>query len=42
MNTAGLGLSRVASLQGGLLEWRAQGLPLEYGANPTHVSNRQG
>jgi sulfur dioxygenase len=39
---AELGVSRVASLQGGLLEWRAQGLPLEYGANPTHVSNRQG
>ena len=37
-----LGFSRVASLAGGMLEWRERGLAVEYGAVPAHVSNRQG
>lgn len=37
-----LGFSRVASLAGGMLEWRERGSPVEYGAVPAHVSNRQG
>ncbi len=37
-----LGFSRVASLAGGMLDWRERGLAVEYGAVPAHVSNRQG
>jgi glyoxylase-like metal-dependent hydrolase (beta-lactamase superfamily II)/rhodanese-related sulfurtransferase len=37
-----LGFSCVASLAGGMRRWREHGLPVEYGAVPAHVSNRQG
>lgn len=36
------GFARVASLRGGLLEWRRQGLPVAYGWAVGHASSRQG
>ncbi len=39
---AQLGFSRVASLRGGLLAWRAEALPLEYGSSRSSVTTQQG
>lgn len=36
------GFTRVASLRGGMLDWSARRLPVEIGASPSHVTNRQG
>lgn len=36
------GFARVASLRGGLVEWRQLGLPVEYGTSAGHASSRQG
>ncbi|HET9956838.1 MAG TPA: MBL fold metallo-hydrolase [Polyangiaceae bacterium] len=36
------GFTRVASLRGGMLDWSARRLPVEFGAAPSHVTNRQG
>lgn len=42
LSLLGLGFARVASLAGGMTAWNAQGLPVEYGAEPRHPSGRQG
>jgi glyoxylase-like metal-dependent hydrolase (beta-lactamase superfamily II)/rhodanese-related sulfurtransferase len=42
LSLLGLGFSRVASLAGGMTAWNAQGLPIEYGAEPSHRRGRQG
>ncbi|HEY6562509.1 MAG TPA: MBL fold metallo-hydrolase [Polyangiaceae bacterium] len=39
---AQLGFSRVASLRGGMLAWRAQSLPIEYGSSMSSVATQQG
>lgn len=39
---ARLGFTRVASLRGGLLAWREQALPLEYGASMSSTATQQG
>jgi glyoxylase-like metal-dependent hydrolase (beta-lactamase superfamily II)/rhodanese-related sulfurtransferase len=41
MQLAALGFSRVASLRGGLLDWKARELPVEYG-RPPERADRQG
>ena len=42
LSLLGAAFARVASLAGGMTAWNAQGLPVEYGAEPSHRPGRQG